>query len=65
LLAVSALLDLALSLSLLLHDGATGQSGLAALLAGGFDLYFLVYILASQIVRDVFSDFPSVPDSAA
>jgi hypothetical protein len=65
LLAVSAVLDLALSWSLLLQDGATGQSGLVSLLAAGFDLYILVYVLASRIVRDVFSDFPSVPDPVA
>jgi DUF2919 family protein len=35
------------------------------LLVPGFDLYFLIYLLVAQRVRDTFSDFPTVLDSAS
>ena len=59
LLTVAAILDCAVSVA---ASGITGGdvSDLNAelLLAAVFDVYFLVYILATRRVRDVFADFP-------
>jgi len=63
LLTVSAVLDFVLSLagSPLLHGDVTEPVALS-LLTAAFDLYFLVYILASKRARDTFADFPA-PDA--
>jgi hypothetical protein len=60
LLAVSAVMDLALSLAqspLWRPSGADASP--MPLLAAAFDLYFLVYILTTRRVRDTFADFPA------
>jgi hypothetical protein len=59
LLIVAAILDCAASLfgsGFIGGDIAEPNAGL--LLAAAFDLYFLVYILATRRVRDAFADFP-------
>lgn len=70
LLAAAAILDLALAVA----AATTGPSGRGGgieaigewqLVGALFDLYFLVYILASRRVRDVFADFPAPAESAS
>ena len=60
LLAVSALLDVVLALAgVSLENVESGDQRTALVLLGAaFDIYFLVYLLFSKRVRDVFSDFP-------
>jgi hypothetical protein len=63
-LALAAILDLALpwANSVLRHRPLAEQT-LGSVLVDGFDLYFLVFIIASRRVRDVFSSFPAPQDS--
>jgi hypothetical protein len=65
-LALAAILDCA---ALIVGSGMIGGdvSDLAAgpLVATLFDIYFLIYILATRRVRDVFASFPPPPESAA
>lgn len=64
LLAAAAILDLVLAVggSSARHDGA-GTFSEWEVVAAVFDLYFLVYVLASRRVRDVFADFPAPAES--
>lgn len=58
-LTVAAILDCAASIgSSGLIDGDPANLNLISLLAALFDVYFLVYILATRRVRDAFADFP-------
>jgi hypothetical protein len=58
-LTLAAILDSAASLgSSGLIDGDAANPTLISLLAALFDIYFLVYILATRRVRDAFADFP-------
>jgi Protein of unknown function (DUF2919) len=63
-LALSAILDLALPwANSFLRDQPLAEQTLGAVLVEGFDLYFLVFIITSRRVRDVFSSFPAPQDS--
>lgn len=63
-LSLAAILDCAASISTSgLIDGDAASLNLTSLLAALFDIYFLVYILATRRVRDAFADFP--PAAAA
>lgn len=58
-LTLAALLDCAVSLSasgIIGGDFADLQAG--ALVTAAFDIYFLVYLVATRRVRDAFADFP-------
>lgn len=58
-LTLAAILDCAASIgSSGLIDGDAASLSLTSLLAALFDVYFLVYILATRRVRDAFADFP-------
>jgi Protein of unknown function (DUF2919) len=60
LLALSASLDLLVTLgSSLWHWGSAQPDAFVSLLTGVFDVYFLVYVLASRRLRDAFRDFPA------
>lgn len=58
LLAAAAVIDGALSAYALTRNGDITDQSLASLLEVGFDLYFLLYVLAARRVRDTFADFP-------
>lgn len=63
-LILAAVLDCAASIgSSGFIDGDVANLNPVSLLTALFDIYFLVYILATQRVRDVFADFP--PPAAA
>jgi hypothetical protein len=58
-LILAAILDCAVSISGSgLIDGDVANLNPLSLLAASFDIYFLVYILATRRVRDAFADFP-------
>lgn len=64
-LIVAAILDFVASLAasgIVGGDAADLSAGF--LVAAAFDVYFLVYIVATRRVRDVFADFPT-PEQAA
>jgi hypothetical protein len=63
LLALSAGLDIAISLVLAIRQGGMDQQLLVWLLAAGIDAYFLLYILVARRVRDTFAEFPPPLDS--
>jgi hypothetical protein len=59
-LTLAAILDCAASIaSSGLIDGDAANLNPISLLAALFDIYFLVYLLATRRVRDVFADFPA------
>jgi hypothetical protein len=58
-LAVSAVLDIALSSIALIRQGDINDQSLLSLFAAVFDLYFLVYIITARRVRHAFSEFPA------
>jgi len=58
LLAAAAAIDLALSLVAPLRVGEIDDRTILALIAALVDGYFLIYILASQRIRDTFAEFP-------
>jgi hypothetical protein len=58
LLALSAGIDLAMSLVLPIRQREIDQQVLVSLCAAGIDAYFLLYILVARRVRDTFADFP-------
>lgn len=65
-LALAAILDCAASIgSSGLIDGDAANLSLISLLAALFDIYFLVYILATRRVRDTFGDFPPAAAAAS
>jgi hypothetical protein len=64
LLAVSAGMDLALSLISLIRHGEIDDQAMMSLLAAAADAYFLLYILLARRVRDAFSEFPPPLDAA-
>ena len=64
LLAVSAGMDLALSLISLIRQGEIDDQAMMSLLAAAADAYFLFYILLARRVRDAFSEFPPPLDAA-
>ena len=57
-LIVAAILDCAISVAASGIIGDVTDLNAGLLLAAVFDVYFLVYILATRRVRDVFADFP-------
>lgn len=57
-LAISAILDVVLSLIAFAHNGAADNQSLFSLIAAAIDVYFLVYILWARRVRHVFEEFP-------
>jgi hypothetical protein len=59
-LAVSAVLDLALSGFLLASQSVQPGHMPPGLITAGADIYFLLYVLLARRVRDTFSDFPAV-----
>jgi hypothetical protein len=58
LLAAAAVIDCGLAMYALTRDGDITDLSLPSLIGAGFDLYFLLYILAARRVRDTFADFP-------
>jgi hypothetical protein len=62
-LAVSAVMDIALSVIALIRQGEINDQSIWSLVAAAGDLYFLIYILAARRVRDVFLEFPAPLDS--
>ena len=59
-LALSALADLALAAQSMTQEFTPGSlSSLLLVLRAFLDVYFLIFILASRRVRDVFADFPA------
>jgi len=59
-LIVAAILDCAASVAASgIVGGDSADLSAGFLVASAFDVYFLVYILATRRVRDVFADFPS------
>lgn len=62
-LAVSAGMDLVLSLISLIRQEEIDNQALVLLLAAAADAYFLLYILVARRVRDAFLEFPP-PDPA-
>jgi hypothetical protein len=58
LLAISAAIDLAMSLVLAVRQGEISQQVLSSLFGAGIDACFLLYILLAPRVRDTFADFP-------
>jgi hypothetical protein len=62
LLAVSAAMDLVLSLIALIRQGEIDDQALMSLLAAAVDAYFLLYILLARRVREAFSEFPAQLD---
>ncbi len=64
LLAVSAGVDLVLSLISLIQQGEINDQSLMSLLAAAADAYFLLYVLVARRVRDAFSEFPPPLDPA-
>jgi hypothetical protein len=65
LLATAAILDLALAVSgSSVRRGGVETIGEWQLVSATFDLYFLIYILTSRRVRDVFADFPEPAGSS-
>jgi hypothetical protein len=65
LLAMSAGIDLVLSLVQFIRGGEVNDQTILSLLAAGIDLYFLIYVLAARRVRDAFGEFPPPLDPAA
>ena len=64
-LIVAAILDCAVSLAASgIAGGETADLNAGLLLAAVFDVYFLVYIVATRRVRDVFADFPPFEPAA-
>jgi len=62
-LAIAAILDCAaLFFGSSVIGGDISDVAAGALLAAMFDIYFLIYILATRRVRDVFADFPPPPE---
>lgn len=65
-LILAAILDCAVSVAASgIAGGDTEDLSAGLLLAAVFDVYFLVYIVATRRVRDVFADFPSPAEPAA
>lgn len=64
-LAVSAILDIIVSMIALIRQGEINDQSLLSLMAAAIDLYFLVYILAARRVRHAFSEFPAPSDPPA
>jgi len=62
-LAVSAVMDIGLSLMVLIRQGEINDQSIWSLVAAAGDLYFLIYVLAARKVRQVFSEFPAPLDS--
>jgi len=65
LLALSAGIDLVLSLVQFIRVGELNDQTILSLMAAGIDLYFLIYVLAARRVRDVFGEFPPPLDPTA
>jgi hypothetical protein len=66
LLAAAAMLDVALTLSgPFWRRGGFEMLSVWEVVAAVFDLYFLIYVLASRRVRDVFCDFPEPTEPAS
>lgn len=64
-LAVAAILDCAaLSVGSGIIGGDISDVAAGPVVAAMFDIYFLVYLLATRRVRDVFADFPPPPEPA-
>jgi hypothetical protein len=64
-LATAAILDcVALIVGASIFGGDMSDIAAGPLVAAMFDLYFLIYILATRRVRDVFADFPPPPEPA-
>lgn len=64
-LACAAVLDLGLGLpESLWRHGELGEVGLGGLLGAAFDVYLLVYLLASRRTRDVFAAYPAAEPPA-
>jgi len=64
LLAMSAGIDLALSLAQFIRVGELNDQTIVSLMSAGIDLYFLTYVLAARRVRDAFGEFPPPLDPA-
>lgn len=62
LLALSGILDLVLSSISIVRQGGIHDGTIVPLVAAVIDLYFLVYILSAQRLRDAFAEFPLQPD---
>lgn len=58
-LALSASIDLLVSIGLEIRQDSSGDSPHLSLGLGAIDLYFLLYILATRRVRDTFASFPA------
>jgi hypothetical protein len=64
LLALSAGIDLLLSLIQFIRVGELNDQTVLSLMAAAIDVYFLVYVLAARRPRDAFGEFPPPLDPA-
>ena len=58
-LGIAAVLDIALILNRLIHQGEINDSSLLPIAAAAVDAYFFAYILAARRVRRAFAEFPA------